>query len=124
MDIDEPDTDPADLAAELDDEPDPALVADEATDSDEGETFTGTARGGPWDGRDIESRCPKGVLLIDRPAGLAWIYDYDDAGVFDCRDDTPAALCDDGEFSRWRAAEEQHYDLRVVDEEPAAGGAS
>lgn len=120
MEIADDDIDPADLAAELDTEPDPAL-ADTDADAEPPEIFTGTARGGPWDGRTVESRRPSGFLLFDRPAGLAWIYDYDDSGVFVARDDTPAALRDGGEFNRWRAVEEQHYDLRVVDSDTAGG---
>jgi hypothetical protein len=106
----------SDLAAELDDEPDPALV-----DGDPGEpeeplpVYTGTCHDGPWDGLKLSIRYPKGFLLIDRPSVQVWIYDrHEDTGDFYARTPDPKALLEDGERNRWRAAEEPNYDLLVL----------
>jgi len=111
MTIEESDVDPADLVAELDDAPELDLAAVE----DDSELYSGTARGGLWNGRAVESRCPKGFLLIDREHGWVWVYDRGDDGTFTVRSDEPAPLDDDG---RWRAAEEGNYDIMV----PAMAG--
>lgn len=39
-------------------------------------TYTYTAHGGPLDGQVIESRYPKGFLLVDKPEQKVWIYHY------------------------------------------------
>jgi len=36
----------------------------------------GLAHGGPMDGLEVSSRYPKGVLVVDRPNNLAWLYDW------------------------------------------------
>ena len=72
--------------------------------------FEGICAGGPMDGHTVESRYPKGFLLIDRPVALCWLYEYDD-GQFICRDSEPDTLYDEGPRNRWRAAEEGNYDV-------------
>lgn len=121
----EVDTGPApedeeDLAAELDDEPDPAVADDgDDADGDPPAVYVGKAVGGPWDGREAESRFPKGFLLVDMPTRRVWLYDRQDDGTFHARTDKAEALNDDGEFSRWRAASEDNYDILVLDEDTA-----
>lgn len=39
-------------------------------------TYTYTAHGGPLDGKTIESRYPKGFLLVNKPDQKVWIYHY------------------------------------------------
>lgn len=39
-------------------------------------TYTYEAHGGPLDGKKIESRYPKGFLLVDKPQQKVWIYHY------------------------------------------------
>lgn len=38
--------------------------------------FTGLGVGGPMDGRQIESRYPKGVVFVSKPTNRSWIYDF------------------------------------------------
>lgn len=38
--------------------------------------YTGIAIGGPLNGQTLESRYLKGILLVDKPSGKAWLYDY------------------------------------------------
>ena len=80
----------------------------------------GTCRGGPLDGHTLASRKPSGVLLVDRPAGLCWLYEWqpDDtgSGVFVVREGgQPRPLAEgpaDGPGdSRYRAANEPDWDV-------------
>lgn len=102
-------------AADPDDttEPGPAETDDDADDTD----TIGTVRGGPYDGRTVTSRYPKGFLLADKARRLAYVYDYDGAGSFICRAAAGVPLDDDG---RWRAAEGSTYDVIAYDDAPAA----
>jgi hypothetical protein len=104
--------DPADLIAEIDDEPDDDYDDTDGTDSPD--MYTGTARGGPWDGRQAQSRYPRGFLLVDRDKRRVWLYDRQDDDTFQVRDDAGTELDDAG---RWRAAEEPDYDLLTPDAE-------
>lgn len=75
----------------------------------------GHCHGGPMDGQVGQSRFPKGFLLVDKENSLAWVYDWDaNAGHFEVRDDDAQPL---DEAGRYRAAEEQEYDVRAVDAE-------
>ncbi|MER5608328.1 hypothetical protein AB0F93_00030 [Micromonospora tulbaghiae] len=93
----------------------------------------GVCVGGPLAGQTIASRFPQGVLLVDRPAGHCWLYDWRD-GQFVARTDEPMPVQDgpaDGPGdSRYRAAAEPHYDVLAApwvtskpDEEVADGDA-
>lgn len=84
--------------------------------SEEHELFSGTARGGPLDGTDQESRFPKGFLLVDKPNNRVWIYDYTD-GEFVVREEEGVELVSDPDAShnRFRAADERSYDVRAYD---------
>jgi hypothetical protein len=114
----EDDIDPADLAAELDDEPPDDLADDEGEYDDEDlETYEGTARGGPIDGQTVVSRFPKGFLLVDMEQQQVWLYDRTDDGSFQARSNGPVAMQDDGDDNRWRAADEDEYDILVPDME-------
>lgn len=110
-----------DLVAELDDEPD--LTADDEADpaaDDDEDGYQGVCVGGPWNGRNVTVRRPKGFLLIDTDAPdvpLMWLYDYADA-TFTVRHEQPRAMHDEG---RWRAADEGEYDLLVLGAEVGEG---
>jgi hypothetical protein len=101
--------DPEDLAAELDDDPDPNLIEDDSA-ADDYQTFDGPVHGGPWDGRHVQSRYPSGFLLVDRPHQQVWIYDRVADGSFIARGDSPKGL-DDGK--RWITADQGDYDILV-----------
>ncbi len=110
-----------DTAAEMD-RPGPNPVdGDDGGDEEAGggATYAGRCHGGPWDTSDVECRFPKGFLLVHMPARAVWIYDRKDDGDFYVRDSNPSPLKEDGPVSRWRAAEESNYDIRVLD--PDAG---
>jgi hypothetical protein len=57
-----------------------------------------------------QSRYPKGFVLVDKPNGVAVVYDYKD-GDFIARE--PVVL-DDGK--RWSAAESDGWDVRAYDD--------
>ena len=97
----EPDADPW---PELDDPADGSSVV-------EGRLFIGPCIGGPWDGRDGESRFPKGFLLIDAARKHVWLYDFM-GSEFHARTERAEPLDFDG---RIRAAMESNYDIRVVE---------
>ncbi len=42
----------------------------------EKQLYQGVCVGGPLDGQTRESRYPKGALLVNKPGGSAWVYDY------------------------------------------------
>lgn len=106
------DIDPADLVAELDEEP-PADLPDTTDDIINEPLFTGSAIGGPLDGVTVESRYPKGGLFIDIERGELWVYDRRDDGAFCVRSEASEPIYDDGPVNRWRAADEEHYDIWV-----------
>lgn len=114
-----------DLAAELDDDPTPDELAVPDSPDDPAPLFEGIAQGGPWDGRQIQTRCPKGFLLVDMPTRRLWIYDLSEDGkTYVVRGDgTAGELRDDGDVNRWRAVDEGHYDVRVLDEDDDQQGA-
>lgn len=74
-------------------------------------------RGGPLQGQLLlrrETRGAKGVLLVDRQEGQAWIYEWDEESrTFDCRQEEPMRLVEDPNApdNSWRAAEEYEYDV-------------
>ncbi len=114
MNTDSPDVeiDSADLAAELDDDPEPDLPDGDI--DDDYELYEGPVHGGPWDERYAQSRFPKGFLLVDMPGKQVWIYDRADDGSFWARYEAPMNLDD---AKRWKTADEDQYDLLVPDAE-------
>lgn len=92
---------------------------DETVGGAGGGLLAGTAHDGPLDGVQLASRRPRGVLLVDRPAGECWLYDWRDGGFY-ARSTEPMRLSDDGADNRWRAAEEGEYDVLAA---PWVGGA-
>ena len=75
--------------------------------------YTGMCVGGPMNGQEAHSRSPKGILVCDRDADKAWLYDWD-GKAFICRDPVGMALLDDDDEtvnSRQRAARESDYDV-------------
>jgi hypothetical protein len=50
------------------------------------------------------------VLLVDKPAGVCWIYERRPEG-FVVRDERPAAVLTEGPVNRYRAADEPNYDV-------------
>lgn len=80
----------------------------------------GIAHDGPLDGSSMTSRRPAGVLLVDRPAGQCWLYDWRD-GAFYARSTDPMPVIDDpaADDNRERAAEEGLWDVQAA---PWVGG--
>lgn len=107
-----------DLAAELDDDDQTEADVDASpADDDDGTPLnTGTCLGGPYDGRAMASRCPKGFVLVDKPGGNVWIYDWCAPAAFTCRS-AQATPVDNA--ARWRAADETDYDVFAYDPQPA-----
>lgn len=101
-------------------------MPDEPMDVDQGasELLEGPAVGGPLDGATMTSRRPAGVLLVDRPARLCWLYDWrphfagpvDVPGAFYNRLEAPMPLVDDPNApdNRERAAEEGQWDVQAA----------
>jgi hypothetical protein len=89
----------------------------------------GTAHGGPLDGGTMTSRRPRGVILVDRPAGLCWLYEWrphfagpvDVPGAFHVRDAEGRPLERDpgAEDNLERAAEQGEWDVQAA---PWVGG--
>lgn len=74
-------------------------------------------RGGPLHGRLLLRRPEhgsKGVLLVDKQGGKAWLYDWDEESqTFACRQEKAVPLIEDESApdNRWRAADEGEYDV-------------
>lgn len=104
--------------------PTPDTDEQDGGDVDPGATdlLTGTAHDGPLDGGTMTSRRPAGVLLIDRPAGQCWLYDWHpaDSGFY-CRSTDPMPLVTDPDAAdnSERAAEEGDWDVQAA---PWVGG--
>jgi len=74
----------------------------------------GLAHGGPMHELEVSSRYPKGILVVDRPNNLAWLYDWsEEAKVFNIRLGYENGQTLDYD-SRIRAAEEPDYDVRAL----------
>lgn len=110
------DADLDDLAAELDDDDnDPHGDDVQAEPRQAARYYTGTCQGGPppYPGKLLVSRYPSGVLLVDKVAMRAWVFDLDAAGgLLRCRDDAGAPV---DEAGRWRASEGDTYEVRAYD---------
>lgn len=89
-------------------------------DPDPADLLVGVAQDGPLDGAEMTSRRPRGVLLVDRPAGVCWLYDWRD-GAFYARSTEPMVVIDDpaAADNRERAAEEGEWDVQAA---PWVGG--
>lgn len=74
----------------------------------------GVCVGGPLDGQDALSRFPHGFLLVDKPAGECWLYDWT-GDRFIVRSEEPMPVQDgpaDGPGdSRYRAAAQPWFDV-------------
>lgn len=90
----------------------------------EHQVWTGPCIGGPMDTMEGYSRYPKGFLLVNRPLGRVWLYDWIDAdGTFLVREAEGAEMIDDpaADKNRYRAAEEPEFDVIAapwIDEAP------
>lgn len=76
------------------------------------EMYTGLCVGGPLDGQQAESRCPKGFVLVDKPNKKVWVYDFHrnrDGGAFYVREED---VFDADKATR--AANEPNYDVRAM----------
>ena len=71
---------------------------------------TGRCVGGPFNGKEGQSRFPAGFVAVDRVNGQAWIYDWN-GDQFNVRNDGGMPLDDE---KRWRAAESADWDVRAV----------
>lgn len=95
----------------------PEDVEDEPDGSDDDappEVYQGRCVGGPYAGRTVTSRFPKGFLLVDRPTARAWLYDTT-GDTFVCRGNGGKAPMTLDTAARWRAAEEPYYDVIVYE---------
>lgn len=89
----------------------------------------GIAHDGPMDGGTMTSRRHSGVVLVDRPAGLCWLYDWrpnyagpvEVAGAFYCRETAGRPLERDPAAgdNLERAAEQGDWDVQAA---PWVGG--
>lgn len=76
--------------------------------------YTGRFAGGPADGRPGTSRCPSGILLVDRGTSRVWVYDFtpdpgsETSGTFTARETTGR---EEDIERRWKAASEPYYDV-------------
>ncbi len=90
-------------------------MADEPQIPDDDGTRSGVCLDGPLAGQERTSRFPRGALLLDRPAGKAWLYDWSDTeGGFRSRTgDEAMPLLEDpaSPDNRWRAADEHEFDV-------------
>lgn len=93
-----------------------------AGDETPSELFGGVAHDGPLDGSTLTSRRPAGVILVDRPAGVCWLYDWRaEDGAFYARTAEPQQLERDpaAADNLERAAEEGDWDVQAA---PWVGG--
>ena len=75
----------------------------------------GLAEGGPFNGQALSTDYPKGIIVIDRPRNVAWVYDWsEDSKKFVARSDEPSTLVwDQSQQSNVRRAmEENNYEVR------------
>ena len=74
--------------------------------------WSGPCWGGPLDTQEMVSRYPMGFLLVDRPAGRCWLYDWKDPGfLVRVADGYPLENDPDAPKNRFRAADEAEYDV-------------
>jgi hypothetical protein len=76
--------------------------------------WNGPCIGGPMDGRDGVSRFPSGFLLVDRPSGKCWVYDWlpgDESFLVRVSDGEPLIEDRSAVKNRYRAAEESEFDV-------------
>jgi hypothetical protein len=80
----------------------------------------GTAHDGPLDGGTMTSRRPRGVILVDRPAGLCWLYEWRDGAFYARTTEGQPLERDPGAGDNLeRAADEGEWDVQAA---PWAGG--
>lgn len=90
------------------------------TDTPPADLLEGLAHDGPLDGGTMTSRRPAGVILVDRPAGLCWLYEWRD-GAFYARttEGHPLVRGEDAPDNLERAAAEGQWDVQAA---PWLGG--
>ena len=77
--------------------------------------YTGLAVGGPMAGEVLTTDYPKGIVIIDRPRGQMWIYDWDlEKKNFSVRGSEPQVLqwSQEEQYNIRRAMEENNYEVR------------
>lgn len=72
---------------------------------------TATCVGGPLDGQTFTSRFPRGVLVVNRPAGEAVVYDFNGITFVARNGGRPELELTSGPKNRYRAALEPNYDV-------------
>lgn len=78
--------------------------------------------GGPLNGKEVQSRFPKGFLLVNRPEKQIALYDLSPVGTWQVRQDNDTwrmpEITDEAEAkNRYRAALEPNYDVLAYDPE-------
>lgn len=76
---------------------------------------TGICHGGPLDGQTFTSRYPKGVVIVNRPAGEVVIYDWTGIAFAARNGGRPEPELTRGPKNRYRAALEPNYDVVAYD---------
>lgn len=77
--------------------------------------YKGEAVGGPLAGEILSTDYSKGIIIIDRPKGHAWVYDWTpDYAEFVARTEEPEILqwSQAEQFNIRRAMEENNYEVR------------
>lgn len=115
-------TDTADVLDDVVAEVDTAVPADAVgadAYADDEPAFTGVCRGGPYDGRSVESRFPGGFMLYDKQNRRMWTYQADANRPGDWILLASGAI-DDTDIETVRpAAARVHLDVIAYDDGPA-----
>ena len=84
--------------------------------------YEGVAVGGPLDGKQVESRFPKGFIYADPVGNRVWVYDYHEGATSDTSGLTGLSQFvarEETELDRdkaIKAAEGDTYDVRAYDD--------
>lgn len=76
---------------------------------------SGVAVGGPLAGEVLTTDYPKGIIIVDRPKSVAWVYDWNfEQRNFTARSEQPQVLqwSQEEQFNVRRAMEENNYEVR------------
>jgi hypothetical protein len=73
----------------------------------------GAALGGPLAGQVLTTDYPKGIIIVDKPKGMAWVYDWNyNTRNFQARAMSALVWDETAEVNIRRAAAENNYEVR------------
>lgn len=73
----------------------------------------GAALGGPMAGQVLTTDYPKGIIIVDKPKGKAWVYDWNfESRNFQSRAEAPLIWDQEEQYNIRRAAHENNYEVR------------